>query len=325
MNTYPHLHRLFSEHLNKYTGSLKNLEPGELYQPEAYILSLGGKRVRPLLALVGCELCNGDPARALDAALSVELFHNFSLIHDDILDEAPLRRQEPTVHHRFGSNVAILAGDVMLVKALRALAAYEPVLHKQLTGHLHTTAIEVCEGQQMDMNFENAAHVTVEEYIRMITLKTAVLLGCSLRMGALCAGANEKTCDSLYEFGKHIGIAFQLLDDLLDCFPGDAFGKQVGGDICANKKTFLLLKALELAGEKDRNELSRLMENEHDPAVKIKGVTVMFSRLGVDKLCRESADEHTEKAVKLLSALPCDPQKKDRLAGFANALLNRNV
>ena len=176
MNTYPHLHRLFNGHLTTYVNGLKDLSPRELYQPEEYILSLGGKRVRPLLALVGCELCGGDPGMALGAALSVELFHNFSLIHDDILDAAPLRRQQATVHQKFGPNVAILAGDVMLVKALRALNNYEPGLHKKLAVLLHATAIEVCEGQQLDMNFESAKQVNVEEYIRMITLKTAVLL-----------------------------------------------------------------------------------------------------------------------------------------------------
>ena len=262
---------------------------------------------------------------ALGAALSVELFHNFSLIHDDILDAAPLRRQQATVHQKFGPNVAILAGDVMLVKALRALNNYEPGLHKKLAVLLHATAIEVCEGQQLDMNFESAKQVNVEEYIRMITLKTAVLLGCSLQMGAICADAPDKVSRSLYDFGKHVGIAFQLLDDLLDCFPGDSFGKQVGGDICANKKTFLLLKAFELGGSAERRELERLMENEPDRETKVRKVTGIFSSLGVDRLCRERADEHTEKAVSILAGIDCDPDKKRQLEQFAAALLQRNI
>jgi geranylgeranyl diphosphate synthase type II len=252
---------LFTTHLGQYLKELDKKQPRELYEPENYILSLGGKRIRPLLCLIACDLFDKDAKQSLNAALSVELFHNFSLIHDDILDKAPLRRGMPTVHSKWNSDIAILSGDVMMVKAFDVLKNYEATKLGNLLSIFAATSIEVCEGQQMDMNFETQSEVRVNDYLHMITLKTAVLLGCSLKMGAICADASKEDQGHLYEFGKHVGIAFQLMDDVLDAYADDAkFGKQVGGDIIANKKTFLLLKEFELANPSQKEKLNALLK-----------------------------------------------------------------
>jgi geranylgeranyl diphosphate synthase type II len=322
VKNYEHLLSLFDEHLGEYTAGLSKKQPAELYDPERYILSLGGKRVRPLLALVACELMGGEPEKALGCSLAVELFHNFSLIHDDILDAAPLRRGKQTAHHKYGINAAILAGDAMLVKALACLEPYSDKEFRQLSALMHSTAVEVCEGQQMDMNFENSTRVTVDEYIQMITLKTAVLLGCSLRMGAVCAGASPSAQEQLYGFGKHLGIAFQLLDDLLDCFPSGEFGKKTGGDIAANKKTYLWLKALELSNDTEKKELLRLSEHKNE-AEKIERILRIFKEKKVDKLCRDEADKHTDMAISFLSKVHGNDELKKQLSSFALGLLHR--
>jgi geranylgeranyl diphosphate synthase type II len=321
---YEHFLKLFLSHLKQHTDTLTAKKPAELYAPETYILHLGGKRLRPLLALIACDLFDKDESLALDAALAVELFHNFSLIHDDILDEAPLRRNQPTVHKKWNTNIAILSGDVMLVKAFQVLASYPPAAFKALTTLFHRTAIEVCEGQQMDMNFETRQEVTVEEYLEMISRKTAVLLGCSLQMGAIAAGASENDQASLYTFGKHIGIAFQLLDDLLDAFAesDSQFGKQTGGDILANKKTFLLLKSLENADEATRAEIRALLA-EKASAAKVEAMLSVFKRLSVKEKCVAEANRHTEKALQCLDELNCSAGKKETLKTFAVGLLSR--
>lgn len=327
MKQYDHLFRLFFNSLEQYKAGLSNLEPKELYEPEKYILSLGGKRLRPILSLVACDLFDRVPDYALHSALCVELFHNFSLIHDDILDAAPLRRNQATVHAKWNTNIAILSGDVMLVKAYRVLEKYPAEEFKQLCSLFTQTSIEVCEGQQMDMNFENATDVTVDDYIKMITYKTAVLLGCSLQMGAINANAGIKDQQNIYEFGKHLGIAFQLLDDLLDAYSENAeFGKVVGGDIIANKKTYLLLKAFELASDRQRKELDRLLLLDKTlQEQKIKGVKIIFDELDLKKICREKADEHTAKAIEHLNCLKVNETKKAGLKQLAFELLNRQV
>lgn len=316
----------FNNHLNSYTSQLLSLSPQELYEPEGYILNLSGKRVRPILALVACDLFDKDFNIALNAATTVELFHNFSLIHDDILDAAPLRRGQPTVHMKWSTNIAILSGDVMLVKAFKLLENYPPEQFKQLSTIFSKTSIEVCEGQQSDMNFENRTDVSVEEYIEMITKKTAVLLGCSLQMGAICAGADQKDQNHLYEFGKNIGIAFQLLDDYLDAFAPDAdkFGKQVGGDIIANKKTYLLLKAMQLANSNQMSELNHLIL-ESNATVKVKGMLDLFNYLDVKSLCLKEADKHTKIAIEELEKLNVNSIKKKELETFALSLLQRSI
>jgi geranylgeranyl diphosphate synthase type II len=322
---YHPLLELFTAHLNAYTKGLEKKHPQELYAPESYILSLGGKRVRPLLCLISCDLFNKEPKEALNAALCVELFHNFSLIHDDILDKAPLRRGQATVHHKWNSDIAILSGDVMLVKAFDVLKNYEEKKLKALLNEFVKTAVEVCEGQQLDMNFENSDSVTVDEYIHMITNKTAVLLGCSLKMGAICGEADVSDADHIYEFGKHLGIAFQLMDDYLDAFAeGDNFGKQVGGDIISNKKTFLLIKALELSsGAKKEKLMASLSGN--DPEQKVKNVLAIYNELNIKAFCKQEADKHTREAIKHLHELQARSDKKKQLEEFAYQLLNRQT
>ena len=324
MNNYQSLLELFLKHLEEYKSNLNSKSPKELYEPENYILSLGGKRLRPLLALVACDLFDIDPKHALNSALAVELFHNFSLIHDDILDAAPLRRNKETVHVKWNTNIAILSGDVMLVKASQVLENYDFKEFKKLNILFNKTAIEVCEGQQYDMNFENEKNVLVEDYLQMITYKTAVLLGCSLKMGAINANAPESEQNNLYEFGKHLGIAFQLLDDLLDAFAVDSekFGKQIGGDIISNKKTFLFLKAVELANEKQQKQLAKLLKTK-DTTKKIEGFLEIYNDLKIKELCQIEADKHTAIAINCLSKVSANYTKKENLKKFANELLNR--
>ncbi len=293
----------------------------------AYIIGLGGKRVRPLLTLVGCDLFNADPNNAIQAALSVELFHNFSLIHDDILDKAPLRRGNTTVHEKWSHNIALLSGDGMMVKAFDVLAKSNPVHIAALLTLFSKTALEVCEGQQLDMNFETLETVSTENYIHMITYKTAVLLGCSLQMGAICAGASTDDQKHVYEFGKHVGIAFQLLDDVLDVYADDEkFGKQVGGDIISNKKTFLLLEAFELANQDQTKTLNSLLYSTAITTTeKVKEVTALYNSLGVKELAIKEANKHTAIALKHLEELNADATKKNNLKEFALHLLNREV
>ncbi len=302
--------------------------PKELYEPQKYILSLGGKRLRPLLALISCDLFDKNPDLALDSALAVELFHNFSLIHDDILDNADLRRNKPTVHLKWNENIGILSGDAMLVKAFTILEKYPNNKFKKLMSLLNTTALDVCEGQQMDMNFESQKNVTVENYIHMISLKTAVLLACSLKMGAINAGASIANQDNLYKFGKHLGIAFQLLDDCLDAYPKDsrAFGKKVGGDILANKKTFLLLKTLELLNKKQAAALLKLLSlKSTNHSKKIQKVLAFYNEVNAKGYCEGEADKHTQIAIKHLNKVKANQAKKDLLTSFALQLLKRQA
>ena len=323
MKNYQSLLDLFTGHLSQYLKELDKKQPRELYDPENYILSLGGKRIRPLLALIACDLFDKNPAHSLNAALSVELFHNFSLIHDDILDKAPVRRGMPTVHSKWNSDIAILSGDVMLVKAFDVLKHYESAKLSALLPLFTKTSVEVCEGQQYDMNFETRENVSVDEYIQMITYKTAVLLGCSLKMGAICADASEENGSHLYEFGKHLGIAFQLMDDVLDAYADDEkFGKQVGGDIIANKKTFLLLKAFELASAEQKQALNTLL-SEKDSSKKVKGVLDIYNQLNIKAISEKEADVHTCEAIKHLHAVNASESKKKGLEQLAMQLLNR--
>ena len=324
MKDYEKLLNIFSDHLQKYRQKINLQHPIELYEPENYILSLGGKRIRPLFCLIACDLFDKDPALALDAALSVELFHNFSLIHDDILDKAPLRRGKPTVHEKWNTGRGILSGDVMLVKSFDCLSEYEPLLHHKLHRLFVKTAVEVCEGQQLDINFENRKAVTVSEYIDMITFKTAVLLACSLNMGALIAGASNEDAAHLYQAGKQLGIAFQIMDDLLDAFPGEEFGKQPGGDIIANKKTILLLSAFELSNKTQSEKLIALLalpdERNGD---KLKGVMDLYHELNLNESVRKKADEYTAAAISHLSLVKASEYKKKQFEHLAINLLNR--
>jgi geranylgeranyl diphosphate synthase type II len=316
----------FSSHLENYRKALSSKQPIELYEPENYILSLDAKRIRPLLTLISCDLFDKDPKQALNAALAIEVFHNFSLIHDDILDKAPLRRGQKTVHEKWNVNVGILSGDVMMVKAFDILNGYDAETLKLLLNIFIKTSVEVCEGQQLDMNFENSSSITVNEYKQMITFKTAVLLGCSLQMGSICAKANAEDQNNCYEFGKHLGIAFQLLDDMLDVYSGDPkkFGKQLGGDILANKKTYLLLKALELANSKQKQDLQNLLSIT-DAEEKIKGIVAIYDALNIKDLVQEEANKHTNEAIKHLQLINADMNKKKALENMAHALLKREI
>jgi len=325
---FEHLSQLFSEQLKGYSGHLEQQQPAELYQPCTYILSLGGKRLRPILTLMACELFGENPRKSLEAAMAIELFHNFSLIHDDILDEAPLRRNQPTVHVKWNQNIAILSGDAMLVQSLQVLQNYPPEVASHLSLIMCETAMQVCEGQQMDMNFEKQSSVKIESYLEMIKLKTAVLLGCGLKMGAITAGVDKKQQSLIYQFGVDLGIAFQLLDDVLDAFAvnTEMFGKRPGGDILSNKKTFLLLKAIELANSTQKKEIEEILKLTADKSEeKIKRMLSVYTDLNVKQLCQQLADSYTHSALTSLKNVAAKEDNKNKLQAFALDLLNRQV
>ena len=327
MQTYSSLFSILNKAVEAQQLALNCSSPKEMYEPMAYMIGLGGKRVRPLLTLVGCDIFEKDPDAAIHAALAVELFHNFSLIHDDILDKAPLRRGSATVHEKWNHNIALLSGDGMLVKAFDVLSQSNPEHIHALLKLFSKTSIEVCEGQQLDMNFETLEKVSVEQYIHMITYKTAVLLGCSLQMGAICANAGKKNQEHLYDFGKHVGIAFQILDDVLDVYADDEkFGKQVGGDIQSNKKTFLLLKGFELANASQAHSLNHLLNSKDiSNGEKVKQVTSIYNELGIKELAIKEANQHTELALKHLEEVDAAEIKKNDLKHFALSLLKREM
>ncbi|WP_200974653.1 polyprenyl synthetase family protein [Echinicola sp. 20G] len=300
--------------------------PEELYEPISYIMSLGGKRIRPLLTLLAYSLYRDDYEKALTPASAVEVFHNFTLVHDDIMDEAPLRRGKPTVHKKWNTNNAILSGDVMLVKA------YDMLLHvpeDKLAVCLrlfNQTATEVCEGQQHDMNFESNKAVLESEYVEMIRQKTAVLLGFALQYGAILAGASQDDAQHLYDFGVNIGIGFQLKDDLLDVYADKAkFGKQVGGDIIANKKTFLLIKAKELAIGEDKEELENwLSKVDFDKEEKVKAVTALYDKLGIKNITEAKMESFFERGFNQLTTLEVANQEAlMALKGLTQNLIER--
>ena len=325
MRDYESLFKILTVAINTEQQKLNSTSPTQMYEPMAYIIGLGGKRVRPLLTLVGCDLFDVNPNQAIQSALAVELFHNFSLIHDDILDKAPLRRGNTTVHEKWNTDIAILSGDGMMVKAFDELCKSNPVHIHDLLKLFSKTALEVCEGQQYDMNFETQLVVSVNEYINMITFKTAVLLGCSLQMGSICANANTTNQNHIYEFGKNIGIALQILDDVLDVYATDnKFGKQVGGDIISNKKTFLLLKAFELASVDQNKSLSQLLLSSN-MMEKVEQVTKIYNDLNIKNIATNEANKYTEIALTHLKDIEANEDKKESLKQFAFHLLNREI
>lgn len=301
-------------------------EPKELYEPISYLISIGGKRIRPLLALFGCYLSSGKYEAAIQPSLAVEVFHNFTLMHDDIMDDAPLRRNQPTVHERWNSNIAIISGDAMMIEAYQLLLSVPPKYLATVMQLFNRCALDVCEGQQFDMNFEEREVVSKPEYLEMIKLKTAVLLGFSLQMGAIIGGANKEQSKLLYDFGVNIGLGFQLKDDLLDVYGDPAtFGKQVGGDIIANKKTYLLIHALEVAqGEQARVLEHWLTEKTFDPAEKVKAVREVFDYLGVKEVAETTMNYHFDKGFWALDELEMPEERKEHLKAFAQWLINRN-
>lgn len=299
--------------------------PSNLYDPLRYFMQLGGKRMRPILTLLSAELFGEKKEAALHAALSIEAFHNFSLIHDDIMDEAPLRRNHQTVHTKWNQNSAILAGDVLLVKAYQLLALQESQHLAPLLHLFNTTATEVCEGQQQDMDFETRTDVTVPEYIEMIRLKTSVLLGCALEMGAIIADADAHSRQLIYSFGVNIGIAFQIQDDILDLYADpDKFGKQVGGDIIANKKSLLYLKASELANETQHNQLKALYA-EQNSTIKIETAQKYYNEIGVKAACEAEMKHYYTLAIAALDQIKLPESAKQPLIGLANFIMQREV
>lgn len=302
-------------------------DPVNLYEPVKYILSLGGKRMRPVLTLMSAEIFNADCREALPAAVAVEIFHNFSLVHDDIMDDAPLRRGNETVHEKWNINTGILSGDAMLIMAYRYFEEYEPETFRSLAKLFSKTALEVCEGQQWDVDFEERNDVTIPEYLKMIEYKTAVLVAAAMKMGGIVAKTSAENCDLIYDFGLNLGIAFQLQDDYLDAFGDPAtFGKQVGGDIIENKKTYLYLKALQKADDISREQLKELFYMQpEDSAEKIELVKNIFTISGADAETRKAIEEYTHKAFDTLTQLDIEENKKAMLRAFGENLMQRKV
>ncbi|NQX84746.1 MAG: polyprenyl synthetase family protein [Flavobacteriaceae bacterium] len=323
--------KVIEAYQKEFLKSLKGFEldkaPQSLYEPVNYILSLGGKRLRPVLTLMTCDIFNSDYKDAINAALAVEVFHNFSLIHDDIMDEAPLRRGQETVHKKWNLNTGILSGDAMLILAYQLFEHYDPEVFQSLAKLFSKTALEVCEGQQYDMDFETRDDVTIAEYLQMIEYKTAVLVGAAMKMGAIIANASISDQHGVYEFGKNLGIAFQLQDDYLDAF-GDpeTFGKQIGGDIIENKKTYLYLKALELADGAQKEELTHLYSlTSNESSVKIDGVKSIFESSGSSEASKAAIELYTSKAFAVLETLSISKANKVALRNFGTALMTRKV
>ncbi|WP_425389800.1 polyprenyl synthetase family protein [Ekhidna sp.] len=315
--------------LEKIDSSLANLPLGEhpqnLYDPIRYILSLGGKRLRPMLVLLGYGLKNEDMESIIEPSLTVEVFHNFTLMHDDIMDLAPIRRGKPTVHEKWNNTVAILSGDTMMVKAYDQLLTGPQESLATAVRKFNKCAVEVCEGQQLDMNFEEFETVTEDQYIEMIRLKTAVLLGFSLEYGGLLAGMDDDQLAKLNAIGEKAGIGFQLMDDLLDVYGDKAkFGKQVGGDIASNKKTYLLIKALELATSSQRKELEKwLSASDFDVEEKVEAVKAIYEEIGIFDLTQQKMNGYYDEAFSLLNNLEARPEGKKQLQDFFDKLMKR--
>ncbi|SEQ17394.1 polyprenyl synthetase family protein [Flavobacterium urocaniciphilum] len=305
----------------------ENRKPENLYEPISYILSLGGKRIRPVLTLMAADIFDGDCKKAISAAKAVEVFHNFSLVHDDIMDDAPLRRGNETVHEKWNLNTGILSGDAMLILAYQYFEVYEPKIFQALAKLFSKTALEVCEGQQYDVDFETRDDVTIPEYLKMIEYKTAVLIGAAMKMGAIVAETSEENANLIYDFGLNLGIAFQLQDDYLDAFGNpETFGKQVGGDIIENKKTYLYLKAMEFSNEENKQQLLHLFSIQpNDNTDKIESVKTIFNTSGASKATQDAILNYTEKAFETLSKMNISDDKKTILRLFGEKLMNRNV
>lgn len=298
-------------------------QPNRLYEPIAYHMALGGKRVRPVLALMACDALGGDMSNAVDAALGIEMFHNFTLLHDDVMDNADVRRGKPTVHRLWNDNTAILSGDTMLTIATQFIAKSGS---QEVMDLFNKTAIEIYEGQQWDMDYETRNDVTVDEYINMIRLKTSVLLGCALKTGALLADASDEDAAAIYEAGVNMGLAFQLRDDMLDVW-GDpvTFGKEIGGDIMNNKKTFLLINAMLLAEGDDADELRHWLNDPYASREdKVAGVTALYERLGVRELAEEAIAKYNERAIAAFNKLKISDEDRQAFIALSNKLAGRN-
>ena len=324
MHAVAHYQEIISNHFN---SIVQKKEPYNLYEPINYILSLGGKRLRPVLTLMSTEVFDVDCNKALAAATAIEVFHNFSLIHDDIMDAAPLRRGNETVHEKWDINRAILSGDAMLILAYQYFEEYDPAIFQQLAILFSKTALEVCEGQQYDVDFETRDNVTIPEYLKMIKYKTAVLVAAAMKMGAIVAETSIENANDIYHFGLNLGLAFQLQDDYLDAF-GDPenFGKQVGGDIIENKKTYLYLKAIEFASTSQKDQLQHLFSIQpSDTKDKIILVKEIFDQSGASKANQKAIQDYTFKAFEILDNMNIGIDKKVVLKSFGEKLMNRSV
>jgi len=302
-------------------------EPKNLYEPVDYILQLGGKRIRPVLTLMAADIFSKDYQKALPAALAVEVFHNFTLVHDDIMDDAPLRRGKATVHEKWDLNTGILSGDAMLILAYKYFEDYEPIVFQKLAKLFSKTALEVCDGQQLDVDFETRDDVTIDAYMNMIRLKTSVLVAAALKMGAIVSETSEENANLIYDFGLNLGLAFQLQDDYLDAF-GDpeTFGKQIGGDIIENKKTYLYLKALELSDEETSQKLKFFYQNKFsENNSKIEEVKRIFEINDIPLLISQEIRTFTDKAFDNLDKMNITKENKDKLRSFGTWLMNRIV
>jgi geranylgeranyl diphosphate synthase, type II len=301
-------------------------EPKELYEPIDYTVKIGGKRIRPLLTLLSCDLFNGDIENALCPAIGIELFHNFTLLHDDIMDKAPLRRGKETVYRKWNQDIAILSGDTLFAIAYQNICKTKSEYLKNILEEFNISAIKVCEGQQIDMNFENRNNITISDYIEMIRLKTAALIAASLKIGAIIGEADIKDGENLYKFGENIGIAFQIMDDMLDVYGDiDKFGKKNYGDICTNKKTYLYIKALELAKDENLSKLNYFYkEKETDIEVKVQGVKEIYSALNVRELALKEIDNYYYKAIEYLDLVSVEIEKKAELKNFSKKLMGRD-
>ena len=324
MKTFDEISQIISAELGQINWTK---EPRGLYEPIGYVLSMGGKRIRPALTLMACNLFSDNVQQAVNTALGLEVFHNFTLLHDDIMDRADVRRGQPTVHKKWNDNTAILSGDVMQIASYQ-LIANTPAQHlKPVLDLFSRTAAEICEGQQYDVDFETRDVVKAEEYLEMIRLKTAVLLGCALKCGAWIGEAGEEDAQNLYDFGINIGLAFQLKDDLLDVYGDQAtFGKKIGGDILCNKKTYLLIHALQLATGKDADELNYWLAStdENLAEAKISAVTLLYDKLGVKQICEDKMQFFYTKAIANIENVTVLDNKKQELRKLAEKLMFRN-
>lgn len=322
MMTSNEMLKLINEQLERLSD---NREPRHLYEPIEYVLSLGGKRIRPILMMLAYNLYQERPEEILMPACAIETYHNYTLLHDDLMDCADLRRGCATVHKRWDANTAILSGDSMLVLAYQRMATCRADYLKEVIDLFTQTALEIGEGQQYDMDFEKRDDVTEEEYIEMIRLKTSVLLACALKIGAILGGASQEDAENLYRFGEKIGLAFQLQDDYLDVY-GDTkvFGKAIGGDIISNKKTYMLINAFNLATPKQRAELTEWTQKEQfDKQEKIEAVTALYNAMGIEQLAKDKIAYYFEESKKYLEAVKLPAERKQELLSYANQLMNR--
>jgi geranylgeranyl diphosphate synthase type II len=326
MYSIKELQSLISFEIDQEIRQLNSLEPKNLYEPVGYALSMGGKRLRPVMVLLAYNLFNDSLTKVIPAAIAIEVFHNFTLLHDDMMDQAEMRRNSLSVYKKYNENIAILSGDAMSIMAYNYLLKCDTSNPVPLIRLFSETALEVCEGQQYDMDFEGRMDVSIPEYVNMIRLKTAVLLAGSLKMGALAAQAPEKIANQLYDFGLNLGIAFQLQDDLLDVFAvQEKFGKKIGGDIASNKKTFLLLKALELASPPNKSIIRDwIVKKEFEPEQKVKAITDIYNELEIKKITEDQINRYYQEAISIWEKIEVESERKAELLELAKMIMGRD-